>query len=77
MERREILRRRIQQRPNAVRLAELRELLEAYGWTLRRISGSHHLFVRGDRRLSIPLRRPTILPVYVRQALRPTEGEDE
>ena len=76
MDRRE-LRRRIQRRQNAVRFGELRQLLEAYGWTLRRVSGSHHVFVRGSERLSIPSRRSTVLPIYVRQALRVTEGEDE
>lgn len=71
------MRRRIAQRPNAVTLAELRRLVEAYGWTLDRIAGSHHIFRRGGRKLSIPLRRPHVLLAYVRQALKETENDDD
>ena len=73
------LRQRLAQRPNSVRFDELRRLLEAYGWTLRTVRGSHHTFVRGSERLTVPHRRPHVLPVYVRQALRLTEqqGRDD
>jgi predicted RNA binding protein YcfA (HicA-like mRNA interferase family) len=76
MDRRD-LRRRLGQRPKAVRFSEAQQLLEAYGWILRRVSGSHYLFARGADRLVIPFRRPHILPIYVRQILSKTEDQDD
>jgi predicted RNA binding protein YcfA (HicA-like mRNA interferase family) len=75
---RQELRQRLAQRPNSVRPEELISLLEAYGWTLDRIRGSHHVFVRpGGPPLTVPSRRPHVLAVYVRRVLSMTEGEDE
>lgn len=71
------MRRRIAQRTNAVTLAELRRLLEAYGWELDRVRGSHHIFAREQQTVSIPYRRPHLRATYVRQALKLTEGEDD
>lgn len=75
---RRALRQRVKRRPNAVRFSEARRLLEANGWTLARVTGSHHIFVRGGERFTLPFRRPHILPIYVRQILtRTQESEDE
>jgi predicted RNA binding protein YcfA (HicA-like mRNA interferase family) len=71
------MRERIARRPNAVRFSEAQAVLEAYGWELARVTGSHHIFVRGAERLSVPFRRPHILPSYVRDILRATEGQDD
>jgi len=72
------MRRRMAQHPNAVRFDEARRVLEAFGWTLNHVRGSHHVFARGGGRLTVPLRRPCLLPVYVRQILRATEvGNDD
>jgi predicted RNA binding protein YcfA (HicA-like mRNA interferase family) len=70
---REELRRRIAQHPNAVTIRELQGLLEAYGWTLERVRGSHHIFTRGRDRLTVPYRRPHVLAVYVKRVLTLTE----
>lgn len=70
-------RRRIAQHPNAVRFDELRRMLEAYGWEVARVRGSHHVFARGGTQLAVPFRRPTVLPVYVKRALRFTEEQDD
>ena len=35
---------------------ELIKLLQQQGWILDRIQGSHHILVREDRTLSIPVR---------------------
>ncbi len=67
--------RRIGRRPNAVRFEEVRQLLEAYGWTLDRIRGSHYVFARGSETLVVPHRRPHVLPVYVRRVLAVTQEE--
>lgn len=36
---------------------ELARLVEAHGWTLRRVHGSHHIYAKSGRsvRLSIPI----------------------
>ena len=65
------------QYPNAVSLDEARRVLEAYGWTLARVTGSHHIFAGADAILSIPRRRPHIKPPYVKQILLATEGQDD
>jgi predicted RNA binding protein YcfA (HicA-like mRNA interferase family) len=69
------------QHPNAVSLAEARRVLEAFGWTLDRVRGSHHIFARGSERINIPLRRPHIRPTYVRDVLDATasggSGDDK
>ncbi len=54
----------------------MRRLLEVYGWELDRIRGSHHTFVRGGQRYTLPHRRPTLLAHYVRDVLALTAGED-
>ena len=74
---REELRARIARRPNAARFSEAQQLLEAYGWTVARVRGSHHVFVRGGERFVLPLRRPHILPVYVRQILSRTQEQGD
>lgn len=70
---RERLRRKIQQSPRSVTLNELMKLLEAYGWMLDRVKGSHHIMKCapecGRHTLSVPFRRPHVLPVYVEKAL--------
>ncbi|MBA2447497.1 MAG: type II toxin-antitoxin system HicA family toxin [Chloroflexi bacterium] len=74
---RQELRRRIAQRAKAVRFSELQRLLQAYGWTLDRVAGSHYIFRRAGQKLPVPYRRPHVLRAYVDQALRLTEGEDD
>ena len=44
--------------PSPVRFAEVRKILEAAGYVLARISGSHHIFERdGDDLVSIPVHK--------------------
>jgi predicted RNA binding protein YcfA (HicA-like mRNA interferase family) len=71
------MRRRMAQHPRAVSLVEARQVLEAYGWRLDRIRGSHYIFACGTRTLPVPFRRPHILVAYVRQILSVTEGQDD
>jgi len=80
---RDEMRRRMAQHPRAVSFNEARRVLEAWGWQLDRVRGSHHRFSRDGSHLTIPLRRPHILPVYVQQVLavtvtieQPEEGEE-
>ncbi len=68
--------RRIAARPKAVRFAELEHLLFAFGWHFERTGGDHFIYARGPgERISIPFRRGTMLPIYVRQVLELTESE--
>jgi predicted RNA binding protein YcfA (HicA-like mRNA interferase family) len=75
------MRRRMAQHPNAVAFAEARAVLEAFGWELDRVRGSHHIFRRGSERINIPLRRPHIRRAYVRDVLDATasggSGDDQ
>ena len=77
---------RIRQNPNNVSLADLRSVLEDYGFEHRKTTGSHYTFsyvLDGSTRLLVvPFRRPVKL-IYVKQALRiidqiiQEQGEDE
>lgn len=50
------------------RFAEVRKLLEGAGYSLARISGSHHVFTKpGANLVSIPVHRGKVKPFYVRQ----------
>jgi predicted RNA binding protein YcfA (HicA-like mRNA interferase family) len=54
--RREKLIQRILARPPQARFADVRALLEEFGWALDRTRGSHHFFVKpGERTLSVPV----------------------
>lgn len=59
--------------PSPVRFAVVRRLLEAKGYRLDRISGSHHVFVKaGVTHVNIPVHRGQVKHVYYRQAQRAT-----
>jgi len=58
------------------RFAEVRKMLEAAGWKLARICGSHHYFTKSGRLpLSIPVHRGKVKPYYVRQVEKTCEGD--
>ena len=50
------------------RFSEVRKMLEAKGYRLDRINGSHHIFVKsGVLHESIPVHNGKVKPHYVRQ----------
>ena len=54
-----------------VRFAIIRQQLEAAGWQLVRISGSHHIFDRpGGPLVSIPVHNNQVKPFYAKQVQR-------
>lgn len=54
---------------------ELIKELEANGWTLIRIKGSHHIFRHPDKKLSIPVPHPKKdLPSGTVRAIRKQAG---
>jgi predicted RNA binding protein YcfA (HicA-like mRNA interferase family) len=62
--------------PSDVRFAEVQRLLESYGYQLKRISGSHHIFGKPDERpVSIPVHQGKVKHVYVRKILKAFEGD--
>lgn len=51
--------------PSPIRFAEIRKQLEAAGWQLVRIRGSHHIFDRpGGPLVSIPVHNGMVKPGY-------------
>lgn len=61
--------------PSEERFAVVRRLLERGGWTLVRITGSHHVFSKpGQPLLVIPVHRGKVKPFYVRQIKKILEG---
>jgi len=54
-----------------LRFSEVKKLLEARGYRLSRISGSHHVFTKaGARALPIPVHHGRVKPAYVRMIER-------
>lgn len=59
--------------PSEVRFALVRKALEHHGWTLDRVNGSHHVFVKeGEGHLTIPVHKGRVKPHYVRKVERLT-----
>lgn len=55
--------------PSEVRFSVVQKMLEEAGWSLARINGSHHIFVKpGQRSLPIPVHQGKVAPIYVSQA---------
>ncbi|MFI5379387.1 MAG: type II toxin-antitoxin system HicA family toxin [Tepidisphaerales bacterium] len=55
--------------PSPVRFAEIRRYLESHGWTLERISGSHHVFTKpGRRTFPIPVHGGKVKYGYLKEA---------
>jgi predicted RNA binding protein YcfA (HicA-like mRNA interferase family) len=60
---------RFRQNPRNVRFEEMDKLLLTLGF-IKRQKGSHATYVlKGQGRISIPFRKPFILPVYVKEVL--------
>ena len=69
MSRREKLLQKIRQAPNDVTFSDLRKLLESEDFFLDRITGSHHVFRRGDTVFVVPMHQNRVKTVYVKRAL--------
>lgn len=64
--------------PSEVRFAEVKALLERNGWSLDRVSGSHHIFSKpGVSLLSIPVHRGKVKFGYVRRIRQILDKEAE
>jgi predicted RNA binding protein YcfA (HicA-like mRNA interferase family) len=61
-----------------MRFSEVRSLLEAAGYSLARVNGSHHIFTKPDAPLiSIPVHHSKVKPFYVRQIKKLTDPDSE
>lgn len=69
MSKREKLLETIKNGPNNVTFSQIRKLLENSGFTLDRISGSHHVFRRADTIFAIPVHNNRVKTVYVKRVL--------
>ena len=53
--------------PSESRFADVKRMLEAKGYRMTRISGSHHVFTKaGVRPVPIPVHNGKVTPGYVR-----------
>ncbi len=87
MTKRDKLRRKLRNNPSGVTIQEAETLLLNFGFSLARISGSHHIyeFEQGDvwRQVIVPLHGRKVKPVYVKIALEtidylfPEEDDEE
>ena len=51
------------------RFSEVRRLIVSRGWFLDRVSGSHHIFTKPNRRnIVVPVHGGMVKAVYVKQA---------
>ena len=63
--------------PSDVRFSEIRRRVEARGWILVRIRGSHHIFQLPDGRIYVvPVHRNKVKYAYVRQIEKLLEEGD-
>ena len=63
--------------PSPVRFDELRKLMEAYGWRLDRINGSHHVFDKpGQRSYPVPVHNGKVQYGYYRKIQNLISGGD-
>lgn len=66
MTRRDKLIERIRRRPPIAKFGDVRSLLEAYGWTHDRTTGSHEIFTKpGERTLPVPVHGGAVKRVYL------------
>jgi predicted RNA binding protein YcfA (HicA-like mRNA interferase family) len=61
--------------PSDVRFSEIRRRVEAHGWVLVRVRGSHHVFRLPDGRIYVvSVHRNKVKYVYVREIEKLLEG---
>lgn len=60
------------------RFSEVKTMLEAAGYSLVRVNGSHHIFTKPDAPLvSIPVHHGKVKPFYVRKIKKLTDRDTE
>ncbi len=69
MSKREKLRERLKNNPNNATFSEIRKLLEQEGFVLDRITGSHHIFTKGEVTFVIPVHNKKVKSIYVKRVI--------
>jgi predicted RNA binding protein YcfA (HicA-like mRNA interferase family) len=70
MGKKEKLLQKIRQNPKNVRFEDIDKLLLSFGFEKRQ-RGSHATYIlKGQGRITIPFRKPFILPIYVKEVLK-------
>lgn len=87
MSKREKLRRKLRNNPENATMREVETLLSRFGFTLARISGSHHIYEydAGDiwKQVIVPLHGSKVKKIYVKKVVEaidelfPEEPEDQ
>ena len=62
--------------PNNARFNDICKLLELEGFSLDRITGSHHIFKRNDIILVIPVHNKKVKSVYIRRVLESLKSSE-
>jgi predicted RNA binding protein YcfA (HicA-like mRNA interferase family) len=62
--------------PNNVTFANIRKLLELKGFTLNRVTGSHHVFQKNETIFVIPVHKNRVKTVYVKRVIELIEGDE-
>ena len=80
MSKREKLRERLKNNPTDATFADIRKLLEQEGFVLDRVTGSHHIFVRNEIILPIPVHNNKVKTVYTKRVIEiiePAESQQQ
>jgi len=87
MSKRDKLRRKLRNNPKGRTKQEIETLLINFGFSLDRVSGSHHVFIWWDgkthQRIVVPIHGQRVKPVYVKQIVEridelfPPEDSDD
>ncbi|WP_058999495.1 type II toxin-antitoxin system HicA family toxin [Leptolyngbya sp. NIES-2104] len=76
MSKREKLRERLKNNPNNATFSDIRKLLEQEGFTLDRITGSHHIFVKDEITFVVPVHNNKVKTIYVKRVIELIEQID-
>lgn len=64
---------KLKQNPKNVHYEELEKILLRFGFTKRQKGSSHVVFTKGKNVLTVPIKRPFLKTIYVKQALEVIE----
>jgi len=69
MNKREKLFKRLKNNPNNATFLDIQTLLKQEGFDLDRVTGSHHVFIKGDITFVVPVHENKVKAVYVRRVI--------
>ncbi|WP_439638148.1 type II toxin-antitoxin system HicA family toxin [Spirulina sp.] len=76
MSKREKLRQRLRNNPQNATFSDIRKILEQEGFTLDRITGSHHIFTKDDVTFVVPVHNNKVKTIYVKRVIELIEQID-